>query len=99
MRGNTFRWVRGYIRGRSPHPFFVLKVRAALSRKGRGRSYSRSRSWLSRLLKYLREPRLELARVGFDVVVVDRIDRDLVEPRQPFRRRHISAGRRAAVFA
>src|SRR5882724_3184761 len=50
------------------------------------------------LLKYLRELRLELTGVRFDVVVVDRIDRDLIEPRQPFRRRHVRASRRTAVF-
>src|SRR5262249_54576921 len=45
------------------------------------------------LLKNIGELRLELACVGFDVVVVDRERLDLIEPRQSFRWRYVDAGR------
>src|SRR5262249_60292590 len=44
------------------------------------------------LLKNIGELRLELACVGFDVVVVDRERLDLIEPRQSFRWRYVDAG-------
>src|SRR5262249_25036623 len=44
------------------------------------------------LLENIGELRLELARVDFDVVIVDRERVDRIEPRQSFRRRHGDAG-------
>src|SRR4051812_3792883 len=65
-------------------------------RRACGTRNSNSRCWefdARLLLKDLGEFRLQLPRVGFDPIVVDRIERHLVEARQARRWLHVNARR------